>query len=71
MLHADCEVALWEDGSRQVAIGKADWIPKTQQVTFESLINSRPRQNNRSMEILDPEIRQQVAAIAYRLLGVR
>jgi hypothetical protein len=49
----------------------ADWLPETQEVTFESLINIRPRQNNRSMEIQDPDLRAQVAAIRQRLLGVR
>ena len=68
-LHADCEAALLEDGSRQAAIWGADWNPTSQQVTFESLINIRPRQNNRSMEILDPEIRERVAYITTRLLG--
>ena len=70
-LHADCKAVLLEDGSQQASIWGADWIPGVQQVTFESLINIRPRQNNRSMEILDPEIREQVSAIAHRLLGAR
>jgi hypothetical protein len=68
-LHADCEAVLLEDGSQQTAIWGADWNPTAQQVTFESLINIRPRQNNRSMEILDPEIRERVAHITTRLLG--
>jgi len=68
-LHADCEAILLEDGSQQATIWGADWNPTAQQVTFESLINIRPRQNNRSMEILDPEIRKQVADITKRLLG--
>jgi hypothetical protein len=38
-------------------------------VRYESLINIRPHQNNRSMEILDPDIRQQVAQIIQTLLG--
>lgn len=67
-LHADCEAALLEDGSKQADIWGADWNPASQQVTYESLINIRPRQNNRAMEILDPEIREQVAQITYRLL---
>jgi hypothetical protein len=70
-LHADCEAVLLEDGSQQESIWGADWLPETQQVTFESLINVRPRQNNRSTEIQDPDIRAQVAAIAQRLLGAR
>jgi hypothetical protein len=67
--HADCETALLEDGSQQVDIWGADWYPDTQTVTYESLINIRPMQNNRSMEILNPEIREQVAQIVQNLLG--
>lgn len=68
-LHADCESVLLEDGSRQEDIWGADWIPTSRQVTFESLINIRPRQNNRSLEILDPAVRDGVAEITRRLLG--
>jgi len=68
-LHADCEAVLLEDGSQQADVWGADWNPVSQQVTFESLINIRPRQNNRAMEILDPEIRERVARITQRLLG--
>ena len=68
-LHADCEAVLLEDGSQQEDIWGADWIPAAQQVTFESLINIRPRQNNPSMEILDPAIREQVSEIACQLLS--
>ena len=68
-LHADCEAVLLEDGSQQEDIWGADWIPAARQVTFESLINIRPRQNNPSMEILDPAIREQVSEIARQLLS--
>ena len=68
-LHADCESALLEDGSEQADIWGADWNPTSQQVTYGALINIRPRQDNRSMEILDPEIRKRVAQITYQLLG--
>ena len=68
-MHADCEAVLLEDGSQQEFIWGADWNPSTQQVTFESLINIRPRQNNPSMEILDPIIRKQVAEITIKRLG--
>ncbi|MEQ9354695.1 DUF5674 family protein [Coleofasciculus chthonoplastes] len=67
--HADCETVLLEDGSEQVNIWGADWYPDSQTVTYESLINIRPRQNNRSMEILDLGIREQVANIVHNLLG--
>jgi len=68
-LHADCESVLLEDGSKQEDIWGADWNPQIQQVTYEALINIRPRQNNRSMEILDPTIRERVAQITHQLLG--
>ena len=68
-MHADCEAVLLEDGSQQGDIWGADWNPSAQQVTYESLINIRPRQNNLSMEILDPAIRERVAEIAHQLLG--
>jgi hypothetical protein len=67
-LHADCEAVLLNDGSRQEDIWGADWIPSTQQIRFEALINIRPHQNNLSMEILDPIIRNRVKEIVKRLL---
>ena len=69
VLHADCEAALLEDGSQQEDVWGADWNPAARHVTFESLINIRPRQNNPSLEIVDPVIRARVAEIARRLLG--
>jgi len=68
-LHADCEAVLLEDGSRQEDVWGADWFPDTQQVSFEALINIRPRQRNPAMVILDPEIHGRVEEIARRLLG--
>ena len=68
-MHADCEAVLLEDGSQQEFIWGADWNPPAQQVTFESLINIRPRQNNPSMDILDSKIQGKVAEITRKLLG--
>ena len=68
-LHADCEAVLLGDGSRQEDVWGADWVPSAQQVTFESLINIRPRQNNPSLEILDSTVRQRVTEIVTPLLG--
>ena len=68
-MHADCEAVLLEDGSQQEFIWGADWNPDTQEVTFESLINIRPRQNNRSLELQDPELRAKVEQITRDLLG--
>lgn len=68
-MHADCEAVLLEDGSQQEFIWGADWNPEAQEVTFESLINIRPHQNNRSLELQDPELRDKVEHITRRLLG--
>jgi hypothetical protein len=68
-MHADCEAILLEDGSQQEDVWGADWNPAARQVTFESLINIRPRQNNPSIEILDPTIQERVAQVAQKLLG--
>ncbi|MBM4432002.1 MAG: hypothetical protein FJ026_16885 [Chloroflexi bacterium] len=67
-LHADCEWVLLEDGSRQEDIWGADWLPFSQEVQFEALINIRPRQSNLSMTILDPAIRARVETIVRQLL---
>jgi hypothetical protein len=68
-LHADCEAALLEEGSQQDDIWGADWIPSTQQILYEALINIRPKQNNPSMKILDPPIRHRITEIVINLLG--
>ena len=68
-LHADCEAVLLEDGSRQVDVWGADWIPDSQQVRFESLINIRPKRGNRSMVIEDPSIRATVESIVRERFG--
>jgi hypothetical protein len=68
-LHADCEQILLKDGSQQDQIWGADWYPFNQTVGHESIINIRPRLNNRSMEIQSPCIREQVSEVLYNLLG--
>lgn len=69
-LHADCETVLLENGSLQKNIWGADWYPNTQKVAFESFINIRPRQNNRSMLIQDPLIKNLVEKIVRELLKI-
>jgi len=67
-LHADCEAVLLDDGSAQDDIWGADWIPVSQQVRFEALINIRPRQNNFSLTILDRDIRERMERVVRDLL---
>ncbi len=69
-LHADCEQALLEEGSRQENVWGADWYPQTQAVGFESLINIRPRQQNFGLEVQNPTLREQIEAIVRRIFEV-
>jgi len=68
ILHADCEAVLLKGGSKQADIWGADWIPQTKQISFEALINIRPRQNNLSTRIQDQVIREKIEEIARALL---
>jgi hypothetical protein len=67
-MHYDCEQALLASGRLQSNIWGADWTPIRQRIAYESIINLRPR-TNRSMEILDPQIRAQVAQVVLSRLG--
>ena len=62
-MHFDGEKMLLDNGSLQEQVWGADWIPQSQSVRFDALINIRPRQNNRSMIIQDPEIQRRVEQV--------
>ncbi len=66
--HADCEEALLEDGSRQEDVWGADWYPDSKTVEFGALINIRPHQGNRGMEIENPMLRKKIEAIVRQIL---
>jgi hypothetical protein len=67
-LHSDCEEKLLDDGSRREDIWGAGWEPDLQQITYDSMINIRPGQNNFSRMITDPAIRDRVQEIIRQLL---
>lgn len=62
-LHADCEAALLEEGSQQIDMWGADWLPESKEVRYESLINIRPKQGNRKMMVGDPTLRRTIREI--------
>jgi hypothetical protein len=68
--HADCEEVLLEDGSRQENIWGADWYPESRTVGFGALINIRPQQDNRGMEIENPRLREKIETVVRTLLEV-
>ncbi len=67
--HYECEQELLKDGSRQCDLWGADWTPYTQTIVFESIINIRPSQNNRTMVVESPELREKISQIIVSLLG--
>ena len=68
VMHADCEAVLLEHGSQQKSVWGADYDPCNKTVTFEALINIRPRDGNKKMQIEDPGIRLKVEKIVRSLL---
>jgi len=69
-LHSDCELTLLKDGSQQTDVCGADWAFGSKRVTFESVINLRPRQNNFNVVVQDPVLRAKIETIVRHLLEV-
>ncbi len=63
-MHVDEEQLLLEDGSAQADLWGINLYPDKfgtdAFVEFDSMINLRPRQNNRSRGVEDPEIRTKI-----------
>ena len=62
-LHADIEAILLAAGSRQEDVWGINMYPNRQDedwVEFNSMINVRPGQNNRSRGVENPEIREKI-----------
>lgn len=71
-LHADAEVVLLADGSRQADLWGANYYPGRGEddcIEYTSLINIRPAAGNRGMEIGDEAIRARVRQLTFALLG--
>ena len=71
-LHADEEALLLEQASRQVDLWGINIYPDrvgTDRIEFDSMINIRPSQGNRSRSVEDPAIRQQIVNVVTGLIG--
>jgi hypothetical protein len=70
-LHADEEALLLEQGSRQTDLWGINIYPELagkDRIEFDSIINIRPSQGNRSRGVNDPEIREKIFQIVARLV---
>jgi len=68
-LHSDLEALLLEDGSKQKNLWGINFYPKMQGdefIEFDSMINMRPSQGNRSRGIEDKEIRKNIMEIVAK-----
>lgn len=71
-LHADAEALLLEQGSRQTDLWGANYYPglgPERSVEFTALINIRPSQGNRSMQVEDVTVRDTIRSIIHELVG--
>jgi hypothetical protein len=71
-LHADEEAWLLDQDARQTDLWGINLYPdrpEGERVEFDSLINVRPSQGNRSRSVDDAVIRQQIGVIVARLIG--
>lgn len=71
-LHADAEQLLLDHGSLQADLWGANYYPGRGPdgcLEYTALINIRPSQDNPSMEVQDPDLRQRVEGIVFRLVG--
>lgn len=70
-LHADLEKFLIENGSYQENLWGINIYPDLEDedfVEFDSMINIRPRQNNRSRGVEDPSLRKSILNIVGNLI---
>jgi hypothetical protein len=70
-LHADEEAELLENGSKQEnlwGINIYPEMPKGEWIEFDSMINLRPSQGNRTRGVDKPEIRQKIVGIVNKLV---
>lgn len=70
-MHVDEEALLLEQGSQQKdlwGINIYPHLPKQQWIEYDSMINIRAWQNNRSRSVEDPKLREMIAQIVYDLI---
>lgn len=70
-LHADAEAVLLEAGSAQADLWGFNIYPdkpRKERIEFTSLINIRPSQGNRSIEIKDEKLREKIRNIVDTLV---
>lgn len=71
-LHADAEELLLARGSTRLDLWGANYYPGKGEdgcIEYTSLINIRPAQGNRSMEVQDEAVRRRIRDLTFTLIG--
>ena len=68
-MHSDQEAELIKKGSKQENLWGINLYPKSKDfIEFDSIINLRPNQNNRSRGINNPKIKEKIIEIVNKLV---
>jgi len=70
-MHADEEMQLLENGSKQDNLWGINLYPEETGddfIEFDSMINVRPRQNNRSRSVESEELQEKIRSIVLKLV---
>lgn len=66
--HIDANNVLTENGSKQSNVWGFNFYPDDNRIQYTSLINIRPAQNNRAIEIQDEKLRKNMDDIIKKLI---
>ncbi len=72
-LHSDLESYLLQNGSKQTDLWGINLYPELSEedfIEFDSLINIRPTQNNRSRGVEDENIRKKITALVQQRIDI-
>ena len=70
--HVDCESVLLENGCKQPNLWGINIYtekPSSERIEFDSMINIRPKQGNRTRGVDNEEIREKITAIVNKLIN--
>ncbi len=71
-LHSDEEAALLDDGSKQEQLWGINLYPDepgSEWIEYDSMINLRPSQGNRSRDVEDPHTRESIRRVVHALIA--
>lgn len=70
-MHVDGEALLLQNSSRQEDVWGVNLYPdrpRKSWIEFDSMVNIRPRQGNRSREVKNEELREKISTVVNRLV---